>query len=169
MRKIALTVVITLFVPAAGLFAFLQLGFLSMRADQPVSSWERALAMPSLDASTERHAPKVENPVPPTDEDLAAGARLYRDKCADCHGRPDNPVSDYGRSFYPPAPQFFRRAPDMPEYQNFYITKHGVRWTGMPAWGQVMADSEIWQVVSVLSRIEKLPPAAQEELKKQGP
>jgi len=39
-----------------------------------------------------------------TEANLMDGARLYRDKCADCHGRPDNPDSDYGRSFYPRAP-----------------------------------------------------------------
>ena len=169
MRKIVLTVVITLAVPADGLFAFLHLGLADVRADQPVPRWERALAMPSMDASTERHAPRLANPIPATAANLAAGASLYRDKCADCHGRPDNPVSDYGRSFYPPAPQFFRFAPDMPEYQNFYIIKHGVRWTAMPAWGHIMADSEMWQVAAVLSRIHDLPPAAQQELNKPGP
>ena len=54
----------------------------------------------------------------------------------------------------------------MPDHENFYIIKHGVRWTAMPAWGGVMTDSEIWQVVLALSRFEKLPPEAVEELKK---
>jgi len=58
------------------------------------------------------------------------------------------------------------QAPDMPDYENFYIIKHGVRWTGMPAWGNLMTDSEVWQVVTLLSRFEKLPPEAAEELKK---
>jgi len=119
-----------------------------------------------MDESTERHAPQQKIPLPLTPENLLAGARLYRDKCSDCHGSPANPDSDYGRSFYPRAPQFMKEAPDMPDHENFYIIKHGVRWTAMPAWGGVMTDSEIWQLVQLLGSFEKLPPEAVEELKK---
>ena len=150
---------------AAGLYAYAHFGFVDLRADQKPSKVEEEV-FGSLDESTERHAPKQKNPLSPTQDTLLAGARLYRDKCSDCHGSPVNPNSDYGRSFNPPVPQFMKQAPDMPEHENFYIIKHGVRWTAMPAWGGVMTDSEIWQVVTLLSRFEKLPPEVTEELKK---
>ena len=59
-----------------------------------------------------------------------------------------------------------KEAPDLPDNENYYIIKHGVRYTAMPAWGGIMTDSEIWMVVQLLSRFEKLPPDAVEELKK---
>ena len=92
------------------------------------------------------------------------GARLYRDKCADCHGRPDNPDSDYGKSFYPPAPQFMKAHPHLSDSQNFYIIRCGVRRTAMPAWGKIMVDGEIWQVVAFLDHLDSLPPAVGQEL-----
>ena len=144
----------------------LRLGVSDLRADARPSWFEARLAVMALDASVARHAPLKLNPLPPSDANLMAGAILYRDKCADCHGRPDNPDSDYGRSFYPRVPQFMKEPPDMEENQDFFIIKHGVRWTAMPAWGQVMADSEIWQVVTFLTHLQHLPPAVQLELRK---
>lgn len=151
---------------AAGVYVYLHFGFVDLRADQKPSALEENVLGSALDKSTARYAPQQKNPLTATQETLMAGGRLYRDKCSDCHGSPINPNSDYGRSFDPPAPQFMKQAPDMPENENFYIIKHGVRWTAMPAWGHIMTDSEIWQVVTVLSRFEKLPPDVTEELKK---
>jgi len=151
---------------AAGVYGYARFGFLDLRADQAPSALEQRIAGSAMDESTERHAVKQKNPLPPTQENLLAGARLYRDKCSDCHGSPVNPSSDYGRSFYPRVPQFMKEAPDLPDHENFYIIKHGVRWTAMPAWGNIMTDSEIWQVVALLNRFEKLPPEVNEELKK---
>lgn len=150
----------------AGGYGYARLGLLDLRADQNPSALEERVAGSAMDESTERHAPQQKNPLRPTQETLLAGARLYRDKCSDCHGSPVNPNSDYGHSFYPRVPQFMKQAPRMPEHKNFYIIKHGARWTAMPAWGNVMTDSEIWQVVTLLSRFEKLPPEVNEELKK---
>lgn len=120
--------------------------------------------MRAMDAATERRAPEQKNPIPPTEENLVAGAKLYLDHCAGCHGVPSNPASPFSRSFNPPSPGFFRRAPDMPDNQNFYIIQHGVRWTGMPAWGRILSDEQIWKIATFMSHIEKLPPAAQKLL-----
>jgi len=149
---------------AAAAYGYARLGFIDLRADQNPPAWEERLATSAMDESTERHAPRQKNPLLPSEENLLAGARLYHDKCSDCHGSPVNPNSDYGRSFYPRAPQFMKQAPDMPDHENFYIIKHGVRWTAMPAWGNIMTDSEIWQVVLVLNQFEKLPPEVSKEL-----
>ena len=54
--------------------------------------------------------------------------------------------------------------PRLPENQNFYITKYGARWTAMPAWGNIMAGSEVWQVVTFLSHLENLPPSVEQDL-----
>lgn len=61
-------------------------------------------------------------------------------------------------ALYPRAPQFTKDAPHMPENQNFYIIRHGVRLSGMPAWRQVLTEQEVWQVTDFLSHMDKLPP-----------
>jgi len=164
MRNFLRGVLVTMIALALGGWLYLKLGYADLRATAQPSWFETGIAASAVAASAARHAPEQKNPIQMTDANLLDGARLYRDKCADCHGRPDNPVSDYGRSFYPSAPQFMRMHPALPENQNFYIVKYGVRWSAMPAWGNIMADSEIWQVVGFLSRLDNLPPAVQQEL-----
>ena len=161
MRKFLLGILFTIIVSGVAAYWIATRGYVSFQADQQPSATEAKVAMAAVDASTERHAPDAKNPVSATEENLVAGAKLYLDHCAGCHGVPSNPESTFGRSFYPPVPEFFKDAPDMPENENFYIIQHGIRWTGMPAWNATLNDGQIWQVVTFLSNVEKLPPAAQ--------
>lgn len=161
MKNFVFGILFALIALIAGGYSCLKKGYVNFAADQRPSFAERHLAMAAVDASTDRRAPRQKNPIPPTEENLVAGAKLYLDHCAGCHGVRSNPESQFARSFYPPVPGFFNEAPDMPENQNFYIIQHGVRWTGMPAWNGTLSDTQIWQTVMFLSNIEKLPPAAQ--------
>ncbi|HTM89480.1 MAG TPA: cytochrome c, partial [Terriglobales bacterium] len=79
--------------------------------------------------------------------------------CALCHGTVTKQPSDVGRALYPPAPQLILQPLDDPEWHIFYAVKHGVRWTGMPAWGKVATDEYIWKTSMFLSRVNQLPPA----------
>lgn len=158
--------IVTVVVIGAGLYLYLSRGFVNLSAEQQPSRLEEKLALGAMDASTERRAPKLKNPIPATDANLIDGVKLYKNACALCHGSPLNPASDVGGALYPRAPQFSKDTPDAPENQSFYIIKYGVRWTGMPAWGKIMTDSEIWKVTLFLSRMEKLPPAVAAEWKK---
>jgi thiosulfate dehydrogenase len=164
MRNFVGGIVATLIVFTFGGWLYLRLGYADLRANLPPSWLESELATAALDASAARHAPPQQNPIPPTEANLLDGARLYRDKCADCHGRPDNPSSDYGASFNPPATQFMQTRLRLPENQDFYLIKYGVRRSAMPDWGNIMADSEIWQVVTFLHHLDDLPPSVRQEL-----
>ena len=164
MRNFVLGIAATLAAFTLGGWVYLRLGYGDVRANIPPSWLESQLATTAVNASAARHAPQQQNPIAPTEANLLDGARLYRDKCADCHGRPDNPVSDYGASFYPRAPQFVKAHPRLSENGEFYLIKNGVRRSAMPAWGNIMADSEIWQVVTFLNHMDNLPPSVQQEL-----
>jgi thiosulfate dehydrogenase len=156
-----LATIVALFVIALIVF---KTGRIDFSADNPPSDTEKHLAMSAVDASTGRRAPEVKNPLPANEATLVSGADLYMNHCAGCHGLPSNRDSVFANSFNPPVPVFFKDSPDMPENQNFYIIQHGVRWTGMPAWNKTLNDTQIWQLVTFLGNIEKLPPAASKKL-----
>jgi len=168
MGKFVLGVIVTLVVLAVGAYVVTQFGFMDVRADQTPSAFEKKYAMHAMDASTERHAPDMKNPVAPTDDNLKEGITLYSMHCAECHGAPKEPEAKMGKSLYPAAPQFLSDPADMPENENFYIIKHGVRLTGMPAWGS-LSDQDIWKIVTFLSHMDKLPPAVDQQWKQTGP
>jgi mono/diheme cytochrome c family protein len=164
MKGFVVGILFTLIALGAGAWWCVRQGYVNFAADQKPSVLEEKFAMAAVDASTDRRAPDTKNPVAPTEENLAGGAKLYLDHCAGCHGLPSNPESEFARSFNPPVPEFFQDAPDMSDSQNFYVIQHGVRWTGMPAWNKTLSGQQIWQLATFLANVGKLPPAAQKVL-----
>jgi mono/diheme cytochrome c family protein len=163
--KFFLGVITTLVLIALGLAIFPRLGFLSFNADEQPSATESKLAMDAMDASIKRRAPGMTNPVQPTEANLLEAMKTFKMNCAGCHGDPGAPEPVLGKSFYPPAPQFLKDPADMPPNHNFYIIKHGIAWTGMPAWGHTLSDDQIWKLTTFLVQMDKLPPGVDQEWK----
>jgi mono/diheme cytochrome c family protein len=168
MKNFILGFIVAILVAGAGTYLYVKKGYLSFDADQEPTAFEEHTAMAAVDAATDRRAAETKNPLQSNEETLVAGAKLYVNNCAGCHGLPSNPESQFAKSFYPEVPAFFKDAPDMAENQNFYIIQHGIRWSGMPAWNKTLNETQTWQVVTFLSNIEKLPPAALKELSPAG-
>jgi len=154
--------ILTVILILAVVLVFALLGFVNMRADNPSSHFETAIAGHAMDASVGRAAPKLTNPVTASEANLAAGAHLYREHCTLCHGDPAHPKAALSDSLNPPAPQFMDDKAYMAENQNFFILQHGIRWTAMPGWKNVLNDQQLWQLVTFLSHMSNLPPAAKQ-------
>ncbi len=170
MRAFLWGILITLMLIVGAIIAVAELGYVNFRADAQPSAAEAKFAMSAVDASTDRHASDTKNPIQPTDENVNAGAVLYRNNCSGCHGDPVNTVATLGGRFYPPAPQFFHEVEMdmMGDSQSFYIIQHGIRWTGMPGQQGVLNDTQIWQIVTFLSRMHVLPDSAKQVFTKVG-
>jgi mono/diheme cytochrome c family protein len=162
MGKFLFGVIVTLLIIILGGLGFAMLGMFPTPANVEPPHWERHLAMSSVDASMERHAPRVTNPLSATDQNLEDGMKIYTMKCAECHGTLDRKPTDFGHSFYPPAPNLVSDPPDDPEWHTFYTIRTGIRYTGMPAWDKTLSEQDIWKVTTFLSHMDKLPPTVQE-------
>lgn len=164
MKNFLLGVLFTLLAIVLGSLAYLRLGFAEVAADIPPSRWERALMFGSVHASVRRRAPEMSNPVPPTDENLIAGGKIYLGECSGCHGTPGKPAEP--ESLYPPVPQLPTAGTDYTEAQIFWVAKHGIRMSGMFINGKWDSDQKLWTVAGYIKRIKALPPRVQEELAK---
>lgn len=153
---------------AVAAYYLLDRGYVDFGADKPPSAVESKIAMGSIDSWARRYASGLKNPLSGTEENIVGGATLYLNHCAGCHGVPSSPESQFQRSFYPPAPGFFRDMPDMNDAETFYVIQRGIRWTGMPAWNHTLSDQQIWQVVIFFDNMHKLPPAAQKVFEPSG-
>jgi mono/diheme cytochrome c family protein len=167
-RNFLAGVLFTLVVLILGAFAYLRLGFAEVRGDLPPSNWEKALMFSSAHASVRRRAPELPNPVPSTDENLIAGAKIYSDECASCHGAAGK-ADQTGDSLYPPIPQLPVAGTTYTEAQIFWVAKHGIRLSGMFANGKWDSDQKLWTVAAYIKRIKSLPPRVQQELAKPEP
>ena len=167
MKMFILGLVTMLVVPCAVIFFLLDRGYINLRADATPSGLETRVAMGAVDASAERHGPEGGSPLPANETNLMAGLKLYQDNCSICHGDPSEHEGKLDMPFYPPVPKFMDDPPtDMSEAQDFYIVKHGIRFSGMPAWEKKFRDEEIWQLSGFLKHLDSLPPSVDQEWKK---
>ena len=162
MSKFVLGVVVTIAVQILIACGVVLLGLFPTTAGVEPPKLEAQIANVALDSSMEKHAPRVNNPVPATDENLIDGMKIYVKNCALCHGDLDRQTATLSRSLYPPPPNLMTNPLDDPEWHVFFAIRTGVRYTGMPAWEKVLPESDMWKLTAFLTRVDKLPPAVQE-------
>jgi|SRR5579863_8717244 mono/diheme cytochrome c family protein len=139
-------------------------GLTDIRADVPAPAWATRWTYAAVHASIRRATPPLKSPLPPGDETLIAGGKLYLNDCVGCHGAPGKPPSEFGATFYPTAPQLARSGTRYSEAQVFWIAKHGIGRTGMGAQGPFYSDPALWSLAAFICRITDLPPKVAEAL-----
>lgn len=147
-------------------FAIGSIGKFNVQATAEPPRWEKTFAQKAFNASVARHAEHLQNPIAPTEENLLAGLMMFRNNCSGCHGDSDQPSVWGTKGFYPRVPQFGFEHPTKPDWQMFWIVKHGVRNSGMGAWKGLVPEEKIWLVVTFLSKLDSLPPAVDARWKK---
>jgi mono/diheme cytochrome c family protein len=161
LKKVLLGAVLILAILLLAALGIARLDLMPVSADGPHSNLEARIMPAVLHASIVRHASGETNPVPLNEDNLKAGIDTYKAMCARCHSTPEGKASVYGQSFYPPAPQLPKGMAQYTDSQLFWVIKHGIRNTGMPAWGSMLSDEEIWQMVSLLKNSQDLPPSVE--------
>jgi mono/diheme cytochrome c family protein len=150
---LVLLVVIT---GAAG--AFIYSGLYNIGADAPHSMIVFNALETLRDNSISRHARGI---AVPGDLDTAkrveAGAALYQEMCTGCHLGPGLGRTELSQGLYPAAPELARGDALSPAEQ-FWVIKHGVKLSAMPAWGKTHSDDLIWDMVAFVRQLPKMGP-----------
>lgn len=158
-------IVVAILVALIGGYVLLQSGLIPANADGKPGGLELWAAGTSLNATLRNQAPKQPNPVALTDANLTEGVALYGQHCAICHGTAAgaSSASPLAKGLYPAPPQLADEGvEDDPEGVTYWKIKHGIRLTGMPAWGPTLNDRQIWTLALFLKHMDKLPPAAKQ-------
>jgi thiosulfate dehydrogenase len=153
-------------IPALAFFWYRQTVIPVAVTDQPLP-FERDLTSTVLRERIDKELIQ-RPPLQPDEYTLVAGARIYGQKCAVCHGLHGKP-SAIGNDMYPPAPQLWEKhrdsgavgvSDDLPG-ETYWKIANGIRLTGMPEFKTELTDTEIWQLSLVLANADKpLPPDA---------
>ena len=128
-------------------------------ADKPFPDEEQIVHIP-LDARIGRQTQSAT--IQPTPENLLAGAHVYANQCAFCHGAPGE-NSNIGPHEYPTAPQLWVKhahsdvvgVSDDPVGVTYWKVANGIRLTGMPAFDQTLSETERWQVSLLVAGADK--------------
>jgi mono/diheme cytochrome c family protein len=146
---------------------FLYSGLYPMGADTPHFRATYWVLETLREQSVARAASDVVVPENINDSDrLLAGGADYNDMCSSCHLKPGKTSSDFSLGLYPAPPNLALSHDERPhsdseeaaDKRRFWIIKHGIKASGMPAWAPGHDDERIWNMVSFLKRLPDLTP-----------
>jgi mono/diheme cytochrome c family protein len=154
-------VLITLIVP----LIVLATGAIDVGADVKPGLVERTIAPWAADQSVEKRASQEKNPYTGDAATIAAGLDHYHVNCVMCHGAPGVEPADLAKGLNPHAPSLNKGVFDMSDGELFWVIKHGLRMTPMPAFGPTQSDEEIWKIVAFVRHLPNLTPQERDSLR----
>lgn len=153
---------IVIFILAASAAAVLLSGAYNFAADQEHIPAVASMIAKARSASIESRAKVIQVPALNRAEMVVAGAGNYQAMCAQCHLSPGTDKTELSAGLYPKPPDLSRASVD-PAIA-FWTIKHGVKASGMPAWGRSMPDQDIWNLVAFLKALPTLDASAYQQL-----
>jgi mono/diheme cytochrome c family protein len=140
-------------------------GMAPVATSEPPMPFEKKLANMALRARIEKdHV--GESPVAADESNLVAGAKVYKDHCAACHGLPNQPPTTYASSMFPKPTQLFRGkgVTDDPPSESYWKAANGIRLSGMPSFKNTLTDTQLWQVSQLVAHADQIPEPAKQIL-----
>lgn len=151
-------VIIVLIIISAVAGVFVYAGIYNIGADAPHSRLVYNTLDRLRESSIASYSKGISAPADLNDpKRIAAGAGLYNEMCTGCHLGPGLEKSEMSQGLYPPAPELAGGTNHSPAEQ-FWIIKHGVKLSAMPAWGKTHSDELIWDMVAIIRHLPKMTP-----------
>ncbi len=143
-------------------------GFISVGADDPHSRVMRWVLSTAMHQSVERGAKEIEAPNLKDETLWLAGASDYDAMCAVCHTPPGFDPSPIAQGLNPPPPDLSHAVEHMNAAEQFWVVKHGIKMTGMPAWGISHSDADLWRIVAFMQQLPDLNSAEYKALQERA-
>jgi thiosulfate dehydrogenase len=148
-----------------GVWLYFTSGRAPVAVTDPPLPFERKVAHASLNAHLDRQ-PRSEPAVPADETNFLAGAEVYKQNCAVCHGLPGAAPTNISQGMYPKPPELFKGTgvTDDPAWETYWKATHGIRMTGMPGFQSRLTDTQLWQVSQLLANADKISPTVKSAL-----
>ena len=165
LKGIVIGFVLAVVILVGGVYYYFAAGMAPVAIADPLMPFERKLAHMALDAHIQKQT--TGQPGVPADEaNYLAGAEVYKQHCAACHGLPGQPPTDYATIMFPKPPQLFRGkgVTDDPVGESYWKTANGIRLSGMPGFKTKLSDTELWQVSQLLAHANEISDSVKQAL-----
>ncbi|PTR29930.1 cbb3-type cytochrome c oxidase subunit III [Luteibacter sp. OK325] len=150
-----------------GAAAFVYSGAYNIGADDPHSKATYAVLEVLRKRSIHAHASAITVPDLSDPQLILKGAGQYAAMCTECHLKPGQKDSELRPGLYPQPPNLSQTRVD--PAQAFWVIKHGIKMSAMPAWGGSHDDMTIWSMVAFLQKLPELTPASYKAMVAQAP
>jgi mono/diheme cytochrome c family protein len=165
MRKFLVGLILGLIAVPAGVYLYFASGRAPVATSAPPIPFEKTLASIALHARLDKEMPKS---VPITADEAAyvAGAQIYKEHCAVCHGLPGQVQTAIAQGMFPKPPKLMEGTgvTDDPPAESYWKVAGGIRMTGMPGFDKTLSTTQMWQVSLLLAHADKLPKTAKDTL-----
>ena len=161
--RFLLALIIVLLIEFACVIGFAYSGTYDVGADVPHGAALRWLLSTTRDHSIATRASSIQPP--PLDDPalIAAGAKHYAHMCKGCHLAPGEQDSEMRKGLNPEPPNL-TLPNDLSPGEAFWVIKHGIKMTAMPAWGLTHDDAKLWSLVAFVRRLSSLSPAEYQQM-----
>jgi thiosulfate dehydrogenase len=136
----------------------------------PAMPFEEMLGKAALSARIAKEMPKS-IPVPADEPNFTAGAQVYRENCAVCHGLPGGTPTAIARGMFPKPPKLLEGTgvTDDAPGETYWKVSNGIRLSGMPGFSESLSQTQMWQVSLLLANANKLPDSVKTALYRPTP
>jgi thiosulfate dehydrogenase len=165
MSKFLFGVIIGLILVPVVVYLYFASGTVPVATSAPPMPFERMLARMALHARLDKEMPKSV-PIAADENAYVAGAQIYKDHCAVCHGLPAQPQTAIAQGMFPKPPKLMEGTgvTDDPPAETYWKVAGGIRMTGMPGFEKALSSTQMWQVSLLLANADKLPKSAKDVL-----
>jgi mono/diheme cytochrome c family protein len=160
LRRLAIALAAAAALAASVALAILEGGLFNVGASRPHSALTYWVTKTAMVRSVRREAASVAPPPRFTPDQVRAGFRIYEARCVMCHGAPGLAQGEIAAGMTPPPPYLLDASRQWTPRQLYWIVRHGVKMTAMPAWDRQMDAEQTWAVVGFL---EALPDITYED------
>jgi mono/diheme cytochrome c family protein len=139
-------------------FIYFATGSAPVATAAPAMPFEKMLANSALHSHIDKEMPKTV-PVPADEPNFLAGANVYRENCAVCHGFPGGTPTAISRGMFPKPPKLLEGTgvTDDPPGESYWKVANGIRLSGMPSFSESLSQTQMWQVSLLVANADKLP------------
>ncbi len=153
------TIAAGIILEALGGVSFMASGFYNIAADQPHFEPIRWFLKTASSRSVVFHTLPERIPNLHDPSLIEQGLMLCRKNCQPCHGAPGVSAEQIGRGINPKPPSLVTMGNDWTNLQLFWIVSHGLKMSGMPAFGARLSETDRWAIIAFLRRVVLLSPA----------
>jgi mono/diheme cytochrome c family protein len=139
-----------------GAVVFISTGAYNVAATAPHTRLARWLMNTTQKRSVAARVDGILSPPPVDSAMVREGFEEYHEMCVACHGAPGIERGTLGKGINPKPPDLAKESSEWSDRELFWITKHGIKMAGMPAFGVTHSDEELWGIVAFLRRLESM-------------
>lgn len=169
LKTIALTLATLAFAGALGGWLVLKSGWYNIASTKQHWQLVHTFLEQGMRDSVKYHARDLVAPKVDDQRMVERGAAIYRDNCAQCHGAPGVGQADFGKAMQPlPGPLVDANQRWLPR-ELYWITRNGIKMSGMPAWEFHLSEDELWSVVAFVRKLPEMGAPVYAEMAKLAP